>query len=141
MRAVCSVTVQVGMLSGCLMMVKVRGPPAARDIPPARNPSWISLPPVVPQLEKTRKARKARDSRNGFFISVLPLQGDLQREEDDSRRRRGEVRGGRERRIFAAPEIRGVKELAERELLVGQVGHHHAGFDRTGPQRQRGVDL
>src|SRR5258708_6696890 len=122
MRAFCSVTVQP------VDVVKVSGPAAARDKPPARKEIWISLPPVVPQLVR------ARHKRASFLISVLPLQIELEREEDDARRRRGEVGSRRERRIGAAVEVRGVEELAQGELGVGRVGDTHARIDRTHSQ-------
>src|SRR5260370_32567196 len=114
MRAVCSVTVQP------CGVVKVSGPAGARDKPPARKPIWISLPPVVPQLIR------ARHKRASFFISVLPLQIDLEREEDDARRRGGEMGSRRARPIGAAVDIRGVEGLAQGELGVLELRGAHA---------------
>src|SRR6267143_403547 len=129
MRAACSVTVQpCGVL-------KVSGPAAGRDMPPARNEIWISWPPVVPQLIS------ARHKRAVFFISALPLQIDLEREEDDAWRSRGEMRGRCERRIVSAVEVRGVEELAQGEFVVGEVDHVHAGLDRPRAKAERSIDL
>src|SRR5438132_6046962 len=105
----------------------------------------ISWPPVDPQLaahEPTiASAITSTHLSRSTGTSVLPVEVELDGEEDNPRRRRREMRRGCERGEAAAVEVRRVEELAQREPVIRQIRHARSDADRAGAQVERGIDL